>query len=42
MYETPQLIEVGKAEEVILGVADVGNDLDTRYFIPEMEYASDE
>ena len=42
MYETPQLIEVGKAEEVIMGFTDVGGDLDTRYLIPEMEFTLDE
>jgi hypothetical protein len=42
MYETPQLIEVGTAEEVILGITYDGDDLDTRYLIPEMEYALDE
>jgi hypothetical protein len=42
MYETPQLIEVGKAEEVIMGFSDLGNDLDTRFLIPEMEFALDE
>jgi hypothetical protein len=38
MYDPPKLIEVGRAEEVILGIADLGNDLDGLHIIPEMEW----
>ena len=41
MYETPKLIEVGKAEDVILGIVPSGDDLDGNYLVPGFEYAED-
>jgi len=42
MYETPKLIEVGTADDVILGSVTQGGDLDGLFFIPEFEFAEDE
>jgi hypothetical protein len=39
MYETPTLIEVGRAEEVILGIASWGDDLDGHIIIQDSEFA---
>jgi hypothetical protein len=41
MYETPTLIEVGKADEVILGIASWGDDLDGHIIIQDSEFAPD-
>lgn len=41
MYEAPKLNVVGDAEEVILGLADSGMDLDGTNYIPDWEYGSD-
>jgi len=41
MYEKPQLNHVGKAEDVILGIALAGSDLDTTYVPYQGEYADD-
>ena len=41
MYEVPTLSQVGKAAEVIRGVASVGNDIDGLLFIPDWEFEND-
>ncbi len=41
MYAQPKLIAVGKAEDVILGLIDVGEDLDGTGFPPELEFLDD-
>jgi hypothetical protein len=41
-YETPALTKVGKAEEVIRGQFDVGNDIDGFYFFTGFEFLSDD
>lgn len=48
MYETPKLIHVGQAQEVILGIGLSGNDLDGSWsgsdgneLIEDPEFASD-
>jgi hypothetical protein len=42
MYESPKLNRVGQAEDVILGLTPSGNDIDTNYMIPDMEWGYDE
>jgi len=43
MYETPKLIEVGRAEDVILGsLLQPGADADGLHFMPEFEFAEDD
>ncbi len=41
MYETPTLIPIGKAENVVRGVFNNGYDLDTLYIIENMEFQDD-
>ena len=41
-YEAPALTKVGKAEEVIRGQYDVGNDLDGHYLFTDFEFLSDD
>ena len=41
-YEAPALSQVGKVEEVIRGQYDWGNDIDTNYWLPELEFLSDD
>lgn len=41
-YEAPVITKIGKAEEVILGVTDLGSDVDGQMFIPEFEFLGDE
>jgi hypothetical protein len=41
MYEVPALSQVGKAAEVIRGVASIGNDVDGLLFIPDWEFQND-
>ena len=40
-YEKAQLIEVGAAEKVVLGISMFGNDPDTRDFPWPFEFADD-
>lgn len=42
MYEAPTLIEVGKAEDVILGLLSIGHDCDDTLFIGAFEFLDDE
>ena len=42
MYENPQLHQIGKAEEVILGIASIGYDFDGHMVTSEFIYADDE
>jgi hypothetical protein len=42
MYETPKLKRLGQAEEVVLGVSDVGDDLDGCYIPPPFQFAAEE
>jgi len=41
MYEKPNLNRVGKAEEVILGIALMGEDLDYTWIVGQDEFADD-
>lgn len=41
MYEAPKLYRVGKADQVILGIASVGWDIDGCLIIDKHEYAAD-
>jgi hypothetical protein len=41
MYENAELIELGAADEVILGVSMIGVDLDTRDFPEQYEFLED-
>jgi len=41
MYETPVLIPVGKAQDVILGYAELGFDVDGLRIIPNGEFEND-
>jgi hypothetical protein len=41
MYEKPNLNTVGKAQDVILGYALVGEDLDTTWMVGQDEFACD-
>jgi hypothetical protein len=41
-YEAPVLTHVGKAEDVIRGLVDLGADLDGRIFVGEFEFLNDE
>lgn len=41
MYEPPTLVELGKAHEVILGIASIGYDLDGQTIALEFEFADD-
>jgi hypothetical protein len=41
MYEKPNLNRVGNAENVILGIASIGIDLDTTFMIGQDEFADD-
>lgn len=38
MYEAPKLTRVGRAEDVVLGVSDLGGDLDAMIVIGPMEF----
>jgi hypothetical protein len=40
-YETPQLIEIGNADRVILGVAGCGYDLDGALIMGDFEFYDD-
>jgi len=40
-YDAPVITKIGKAEEVILGVTDIGTDVDGQLFINEFEFLSD-
>lgn len=42
MNEVPTLVYVGKASEVILGIASVGTDLDGAYLPDGFEFGMDE
>lgn len=41
MYEDAQIIDVGKADEVILGISMFGVDLDTRDFPEPFQFYED-
>jgi hypothetical protein len=41
MYETPKLIRVGEAREVILGLVPVGNDMDGNFISAQFEFAAE-
>ncbi|HUB82766.1 MAG TPA: hypothetical protein VMB03_28405 [Bryobacteraceae bacterium] len=41
MYEKPNLNTVGKAEDVILGIALMGADLDYNWMVGQDEFADD-
>ena len=41
-YEAPALTQIGKAEEVIRGMVDLGSDIDGHQFINEFEFLSDD
>jgi len=41
-YEAPAVNQVGKAETVILGFTDSGNDIDGQYWMPELEFMDDQ
>jgi len=41
VYETPTLNQVGKAEEVVRGIASLGDDLDTNLWIDNMGFEDD-
>ena len=41
MYETPKLNCVGRVEEVVLGYATYGPDIDTTAISPDMEFFED-
>jgi len=41
-YEAPLLGKVGKADTVILGITDSGNDIDGQYWMPELEFMEDQ
>jgi hypothetical protein len=42
MYQHPILTQVGKATEVILGVASWGDDMDGFIIVQDQEFAEDE
>jgi hypothetical protein len=42
MYEQPKLNQVGKAEDVILGVWPSGDDIDYNFIFNCMEFAEEE
>ena len=42
MYETPTVTEVGKAEEVIRGIASIGDDVDGWIFVSDFEFMNDQ
>ncbi|MEI9974385.1 MAG: lasso peptide biosynthesis B2 protein [Ignavibacteriota bacterium] len=42
MYEKPNLNRVGEAQDVILGIAVVGSDIDSSYLPGQNEFAFDE
>jgi hypothetical protein len=42
MYEKPNLNRVGEAQEVILGIAMMGTDVDTTWISGQDEYLSDD
>ena len=42
MYEAPRLVEIGKAEESILGLVTYGDDVDGNLVIGPLEFAEDE
>jgi hypothetical protein len=42
MYQPPKLNVIGDAREVVLGVVDIGLDLDTTHFISDWEYGEDQ
>lgn len=42
MYDSPKLIRVGEAQNVILGLVPSGDDLDTYDIIHDFEYADDQ
>jgi len=41
MYETPALIQLGTAQETILGADNIGTDLDGYRLIQDAEFQSD-
>jgi hypothetical protein len=41
MYEKPKLARVGEAQEVILGIAATGSDLDATWMFGQDEFAFD-
>ena len=42
MYESPKLVCIGEAKDVILGAMLLGTDIDTTQIIHELEFAGDE
>jgi hypothetical protein len=38
MYELPSIIEIGKATDVVLGVASLGSDLDCSMVLGDTEF----
>ena len=42
MYEIPTVVEIGKAKDVILGIASVGSDLDSTWVISGSEFLADD
>jgi hypothetical protein len=40
-YEAPALTQIGKAEVVIRGQFDWGSDVDSNYWLPELEFLCD-
>jgi hypothetical protein len=41
MYEAPKLTRVGKAQDVVLGVASLGGDLDAMWDVQNLEFAEE-
>lgn len=41
MYERPTVTVIGKAQDVILGIVSIGDDIDGLIFPPGLEFADD-